>query len=623
MAARAGVLLTLPWPLKFIIDNVIYQRPLAPSLLRFLPDPVDHRMALLDLLGLAMLGLGALDALLVFIGNRLFLDVGQRVVFHVRSDLFAHVQRLSLDFHRRQRGGELMARLSGDVRQLQDFIAAIGIDLLPHALTILGMATIMLLIDWRYALIALSVAPILVLLARFYADWLRQTLRIVRRQESTLNGLTQEILNGVQVVQAFARESLEDARFGQQAHYSLTASLRANIVQAQFGPIMNFTIAAATGAIAWYGAASVIRGTLTPGELLVFLAYLRGIATPARQFAKTGRIFGRAAVALERIGAYRTERSSITDRPDAVAPSACLGRIEFRHVRFGYVPGQTVLDDVSFTLEPGRTVALVGATGSGKSTAASLIPRFYDVSAGSILLDDRLITMVPVQWLRRQIGLVLQEPLLFQASVWENIAYGLEAADRADAINAARAVGVDDIIEHLPGGFDAQVNERGQNLSGGQRQCIAIARAMLCRAPIVILDEPSSSLDAATEQRLMAALDRLTSQRSALVIAHRLTTVMHADLILVLEHGKIVERGTHMELLDLNGAYTRLWEASQEGHAPPNYAWCANEPTNCPAKPCRHADACQQPLVHRDCGQSRPLDTGGGFWRGKTYGAMV
>jgi ATP-binding cassette subfamily B protein/subfamily B ATP-binding cassette protein MsbA len=569
MAARACVLLALPWPLKFIIDNVIFQRKLAPLLHGVLPDPVAHRVELLNLLGLTMLGLGALDALLVFVGNRLFLDVGQRVVFRVRSDLFAHLQRLSLDFHRRQRGGELMARLSGDVRQLQDFIAAVGIDLLPHGLTIIGMATVMLLIDWRYALLALSVAPILFLMARFYADRLRQRLRQVRRQESTLSGLTQEILGGVQVVQAFARETHEDARFGEQAGKSLTASLQANTVQAQFGPAMNFIIAVATGAIAWYGAISVIKGTLTPGELLIFLAYLRGIATPARQFAKTGRIFGRASVALERIGEYRAEQPSIVDDPNAVAPESCAGRVEFRAVGFGYGATQDVLHDISFTLEPGRTVALVGATGSGKSTIASLMPRFYDAASGSILLDGSDIRTLPLNWLRRQIGLVLQEPLLFQARIWENIAYGMAGAGRSEAIAAARDVGVDDIIERLPGGFDAMVNERGLNLSGGQRQCVAIARAMLCGAPVVILDEPSSSLDAATEQRLMRALERLASQRAALVIAHRLATVMTADLILVLDQGRIVERGSHADLLAAAGTYATLWHALREIPAPP------------------------------------------------------
>ena len=564
MTVRAGVLLALPWPLKFIIDNVIFQRKLAPALLGFLPDPLTHRMELLDLLGLVMLALGAADALLVYLGNRLFLDAGQRIVFTIRQDLFAHLQRLSLDFHHRQRGGELMARLSGDVRQLQDFIAAIGIDLLPHAITILGMAAVMFILDWHYALIALSIAPVLFFIARFYASRLRNSLRQVRKHEGVLSGLTQEILAGVQVVQAFAREKHEDARFGKQADKSMQASLEANTVQAQFGPVMNLAIAVATGAIAWYGAVSVIRGSLTPGELLIFLAYLRGIATPARQLAKTGRVFGRAAVSLERIAEVRIERPSVVDAPAAVAPSSCAGRVEFTSVSFGYEVDRPILRDIAFSIEPGRTVALVGATGSGKSTIASLIPRFYDVTAGSIRLDGREISTLPLSWLRRQIGLVLQDPLLFQATIWENIAYGLEGAGRAEAVIAAREVGVDDIIERLPDGFDTMVSERGLNLSGGQRQCVAIARAMLCAAPVVILDEPSSSLDPSTEQRLMAALKCLAATRAALVIAHRLTTVMDADLILVLDDGRIVERGTHSELLRFNAVYARLWRALRD-----------------------------------------------------------
>ena len=374
MAVRAVVLLLLPWPLKFIIDNVIFLRPLPSWLLHVLPDPAVHRMPLLDVLGLAMLGLGCLDALLVYLGNRLFLDAGQRVVFAVRFDLFAHLQRLSLGFHRRQRSGELIARLNGDVKQLQDFIAAIGIDLVPHTLTIAGMATVMLLIDWRYALLALSIAPVLVWIARFYVGRLRQEMRQVRRHESTLSGIAQEILFSVQVVQAFTREEFEDQRFSDHAGQALHANLRANGLQSQFTPAMNLAIAVATGAIAWYGAASVIRGVLSPGELLIFLAYLRGIATPARQLAKTGRVFGRTAVALERIAEYRAEQPSVADRPDALRPAHPARRVTFRDVRFGYLPDRPVLRDVSFSLEPGRTIALVGATGSGKSTIASPDP---------------------------------------------------------------------------------------------------------------------------------------------------------------------------------------------------------------------------------------------------------
>jgi ATP-binding cassette subfamily B protein len=569
MVMRAGILLLLPWPLKLIIDNVIFQRKLTPHLVGLLPDPSTQQMALLNTLGLVLLGLGLFDALLVYLGNRLLLNAGQRVVSAIRFDLFAHLQRLSLEFHRRICGGEVMERLGGDVRQVQDFIAAIGIDLLPHALTIVGMAVVMLAIDWRYALIALAAAPVLIFIARFYANRLRLALRKVRTHEGTLWGMAQEILGNVQLVQALARENHEDARFQLEAAKSVEASFRANEVQAQFGPAISLAIAAATGAIAWFGASSVIRGVLTPGDLLIFLAYLGAMATPARQLAKTGRVFGRAVVALERIGECRAEKPSVVDPPGAISPGAVAGRVTFQDVGFGYHSGASVLHDISFVLEPGKMVALVGQTGSGKSTIAGLIPRFYDPDRGQVLLDGRDARTLPLAFLRRQVALVLQEPLLFHATVWENIAYGRDGAGRDEAIAAARVVGIDDIIERLPRGFDTMVSERGLSLSGGQRQCISVARAMLSEAPVVILDEPSSSLDASTEQRLMHALGRLSRDRAALLIAHRLTTVMHADLILVLNQGRIVERGRHADLLASGKSYAHLWTALREGQGQP------------------------------------------------------
>ena len=561
MAGRAVVLLALPWPLKIIIDNVIFQRPLAGPLAAFLPDALTHRMALLDTLGLAMLALGGLDAALVYAGNRLFLNAGQRVMLAIRFDLFAHLQRLSLAFHQERRGGEVMARLGGDVRQLQDFVAALGIDLLPHGLTILGMAAVMLAMDWRYALLALALVPVLVLIARHFAYRLRGALRQLRARETALQAQAQEVLAGVQLVQAFGREDHESRRFGAQARETLDAGVAANAVQAGFGPAMNGAIALATGAIAWYGAASVIRGVLSPGQLLIFLAYLRGIATPARQLAKTGRIFGRGAVALERVGEYLHEAPGIADPQGAEAPAFCAGEVTFRAVRFGYRPDRHVLHGIDFTLAPGRRVALVGATGSGKSTIAALIPRFYDPQGGVVLLDGRDLQSLPLAWLRRQVALVSQEPILFQASVWENIAYGREGTGRADAIRAAEAVGIAPVIAELPEHYDTILRERGLGLSGGQRQCIALARAMLRDAPVVILDEPTASLDPATEARLTAALSRLTARRASLVIAHRLATVMEADLILVLDQGRIVQRGTHAALLAEGGVYATLWRA--------------------------------------------------------------
>ncbi len=569
MFARAGVLLLLPWPLKIIIDNVIFQRKLNPLLVGLLPDPVGGRMALLNAIGLGMLALGLIDATLVYFGNRVLLNAGQRIVAAIRFDLFAHLQRLSLDFHRRNHGGELMERLGGDVRQIQDFIAAVGIDLLPHAMTIVGMAVVMLVIDWRFALVAISAGPLLLFIARHFSNRMRIALRQVRVQETRLAAKAQEVLKNVQVVQSFAREDYEDDRYRDEAGRCIAANLKANEVQAKFGPAIGLTIAASTGLIAWFGAVTVIRGALTPGELLIFLAYLAAMATPARQLAKTGRVFGRSIIALERIGECRAERATVADVPAAEAPGRGAGHVDVQNVGFGYHPDSPVLADVSFSMEPGTTVALVGQTGSGKSTIASLIPRFYDPTQGRILIDGRDSRSLPLSFLRRQVALVLQEPLLFQATVWENIAYGRHGAGYAEAIAAARAVGVDDILERLPAGFDTPLSEGGKNLSGGQRQCVSVARAMLSDAPIVILDEPSSSLDASTEHRLMLALRRLSSNRAALIIAHRLATIAHADLILVLDQGRIVERGRHAELLAAGRTYAALWRASREQHDHP------------------------------------------------------
>lgn len=561
MALRAGVLLLLPWPLKFIIDSVILGRPLEGWIAGVLPNPLTHRLELLHVLGIAILVLGLLEAGLAYLGNRLLLDAAQRIGYTVRREFFAHLLRLPQAFHRGRLSGEIVGRIGGDINAVQQFVTAVGIDLVPQLLTICGILAVMLVMNWRYGLLTLAVAPVLSGIARHFATKIRIATRLTRRREGAQSGATQEVLGNVQLVQACARETYEERRFAERAATVLEAALRGNKAQAGFGPAMNLAIAVATGCIVWYGAALVLRGVLSAGDLLVFLAYLRAIAAPARQLAKAGRVFGRAAVAIERIDEYRRERTPICESKRAVTPQECTGRIEFRDVSFSYGNDHQAVSNVSFELEPGTTVALVGSTGAGKSTIAGLAVRFQDPHSGSIRLDGRDLRGLSLRFLRTRVALIPQEPLLFHAPMWANIAYGCEGANRDDAIAAAKAAGVHEVIASLPGGFDLMVGERGATLSGGQRQCVAVARALLSDAAALILDEPSSSVDPVTEQHLMCALRNLGKNRAVLLIAHRLSTVVAADTILVLERGRIVQRGRHDDLLAAEGTYVDLWRA--------------------------------------------------------------
>jgi ATP-binding cassette subfamily B protein len=557
MAAKAAVLLLVPWPLKFIIDSVIFHQPLPHWLSGFLPDPSSHSLALLNTLGIAMLVLGLIDAALSYGGNRLLLRTGQHAIFDIRRDLFAHMQRLSLSFHRRQKSGDIMARLGGDIQTLQDFVVSAGTSLSAHLLTMVGMAVVMLIVDWRFALVVMAVVPLLLFIMQRYSARLRLAFRRARQKEGELWGKVQEIIANVHVVQAYGRESHEDERFVEQAEKSLDATLEASDLQVQFTPLVGLVMALATGAAVWYGATRVLAGSITAGELLVFLAYLRGMASPVRQFAKIAGVVGKASVAAERLGEVFSEASEIREAPNAVTPSSCKGQLQFRSVSFGYRAGDLVL----------QTLALVGATGAGKSTLVSLVPRFHDPLSGQVMLDGHDLRELSLSFVRSQVALVLQEALVFSGAIWENIAYGLTGAGRDEAIAAAQAVGIHELIEGLPDGYDTVIGERGATLSGGQRQCISIARAMLRNAPIVILDEPTSGLDAFTERIVMEALRRLTNGRTTLIIAHRLATVSGADAILVLDQGRVVQMGTHEQLLAQSGRYFDLWNSGRSALA--------------------------------------------------------
>jgi ATP-binding cassette subfamily B protein/subfamily B ATP-binding cassette protein MsbA len=561
MIARAGILVLLPWPLKFILDNVILGRPLPHWAAELIPPVLAHGAPLLDTMSITLLVLGFADTTLDYLGNRLFLTVGQRIVLAIRCDMFAHLLALPPAFHRRRRAGELMSRLGQDIPRVQEFVSILGATLLPNALTLVGIIVVMAAVDFEYALFALVMAPLLILISRRWSGLLRTNLRRVRALDGELWAAAQEMLSAVQLVQASGRQRHEQDGFANKAGASLDASLHASRIQAQFTPLVNLVIATGGGIITWYGAVRVIEGSITAGDLLVFLAYLRGLVTPARQVAKAAPVLGRTAIALERIRDLFAERASVAERPGAIAPSHCAGWLEFRNVSFGYDAGASTLTDVSFRLERGRTIALVGPIGSGKSTIAALATRFIDPTAGEILLDGRPLPDLPLTYVRRNITLLSQEPLLLHGTVWENITYARPGADRDAAMRAAAEAGVDEIIAALSGGYDHPVVERGATLSGGQRQCIAIARATLADSPIVILDEPTSSLDATTERRIMAALERLTETRAAIIIAHRLDTIRSADQIIVLDRGRVVQSGTHRVLVGSPGLYATLCEA--------------------------------------------------------------
>ncbi len=568
LSLRSLVLLLIPWPLKFIIDNVLFKHSPPQWMAAWLPDPAGHGLALLNILAASMIGLGLIDMLLTLMGNRLLLTSGQHAVFQLRRDLFAHLQRLSLGFHRRQRSGELNSRLNGDIQALQNLVSTMGTGVFAHLLTLIGMVVIMLIIDWRYALVIIAAGPVTLWLIQRYSLRLRRALRLARRREGELSGLIQEIMGSLPIVQAYGRESHEDDRFGRQAGHSLKATLEANDLQNRFAPLVAGGIALTTALTTWYGAIQVIHGHITAGELLVFLAYLRGMAAPLRQFAKSAGVISKAQISTERLGEIFAEVPEIRSRADALYPARSTGAITLQAVSFEYGDGRRILHNITLNIEPGQSIALVGSTGAGKSTLASLVPRLHDPSSGQVLLDGHDLRDLNLDYVRDQVALVLQEPLLLQGTLWENIAYGRVGANRGMAIAAARAVGIDDLIKSLPESYDTPIGERGAGLSGGQRQCVAIARAMLRDAPIVILDEPTSQLDAFAERRVTTALRRLTTGRTTLIIAHRLATIADADVIVVLDHGRIVETGRHETLLHDNGVYAALWcdDAHARGH---------------------------------------------------------
>lgn len=545
-----------PWPLAWIVDNVLGGVPLSTPW-----PPLDAWLAvsparLAALSALTLVGLAAASGGFYYRRNVLAAEVGQSVVMKVRRRLFAHVQRLSLSFHHHQRTGDLLARLTGDILLLRDLLVSSLLTLLSEVVVLLGFAVVMLAMSWRLGLLVLTVVPALFLLVATYSARIRRATRKQRRKESAVASRVHQVLSGIHVVKAFAREEDEDEAFGRLTRSSLRSGLKTARLEARLHRWVELSIACAMGVTLLFGTLEVSAARLSVGELIVFLAYVKGFYRPLRRISRVAERASKASSCVERV----TEvLDRATDVPDGERPApAFRGRIELLGVDFAYAGGLPVLRELDLVVEPGRTVALVGQSGAGKSTLLSLLLRLHDPVRGEVRIDGIDLRTLQLRGLREQIAVVPQRGMLFAGSVAENIRYGRPEADDGAVVAAARAAQIHDFVLTLPQGYETEIGESGVRLSGGQQQRLAIARAFIKDAPIVLLDEPTTGLDAAAEARVLAAMDRLLAGRTALVIAHRLSTIEGADEIVVLRDGRIHARGRHAELLEADPYYGEL-----------------------------------------------------------------
>ena len=549
-----------PWPLKVVLDNVLKSREIHGWLNGFILATVgDDKLAILRFAAIAVLVVAALDAVCTYTEKYVTTSVGQWVTHDLRRMLYHHIQRLSLAYHDSKQTGDLISRVTSDIDSIQSFVTSGLLGVLVNSLTLVGMVGVMLYLNWRFTLIALSIAPILFVVVFSYTRRIKQASREVRKKEGEMVSVMQEVLSSIRVVKAFAREEYEERRMEEESLESVEIAMRARSLKAKLSPLVGLIVAAGTGMVLWFGARMALEGGLSAGSLVVFIMYLSKMYKPMQELSKMTDTYSKAAIGYERIREVLETDGEVKDLPGARAAQRFKGKIEFDKVSFGYQPDRLVLRDVSLQIEPGQVAALVGPTGAGKSTMISLVPRFYEVTAGVVKIDGADIRRFRQKSLRQQMSFVLQETLLFHGTIWSNIAYGKPEATPAEIMHAAQLANAHEFIDKLPEGYDTMVGERGVTLSGGQRQRIAIARAIIRDTPILILDEPSSGLDAASEKLVFEALDRLMEGRTSIVIAHRLSTIRRADVIYVVKDGEIVERGKHEDLVQAGGLYSQLY----------------------------------------------------------------
>jgi ATP-binding cassette, subfamily B, bacterial len=559
----AGFELLKPWPLQIVIDNALGSKPFPIAALS--SSPV--KLLLLACVGMVVVHFGA--GVLTLLHNYTAIRIGQDMVNDLRGALYAHLQRLSLAFHSRQRVGDLLYRITADSFAVQTMIMNGALPILSALVLLAGMLVVLLPLDPTLTVLALTVVPVLFTLIALFNRRIVEIAGDVRATESRVYSLVQWAMSSIKLVQAFTKEEEEHGRFMGASRESLQATLRLYSWQTLYSGAVNLVIAAGTAIVVFAGAKAVISGTLSIGQLIIFISYLAQLYAPINQITQSWGLIAGARVGARKIFEILDTEPDLKDGTRNFPPSGARGEVAWSGVDFRYRADTPILTGIELKVPAGTKTAVVGPTGAGKSTLLGLLPRFYDPSAGSVAIDGVDVREYTLRSLRSQIAMVLQPPLIFPLSVRDNIAYGRPGADDAAIEQAARLAQVDDLIASLPAGYGTLLGESGTALSEGEKQRITIARALLRDAPILILDEPTSALDVTTEALVMAGIERLMVGRTTFIIAHRLSTVRRCDRILVLHGGAIVEQGTLPELLRLNGffaEYYRTQFAPEEEH---------------------------------------------------------
>ena len=556
-----------PWPIKIVIDNQLQGKKLPPQLRSLVALFPSNAIAVLNFALAAVLVIALVGAFSSYCEKYLTTSVAQWVAHDLRRMVYQRIQRLSLAEHGESRTGDLLTRVTSDIDAVQDFITSALLGVVTSVLTLAGMLGVMFYMNWRFTLIGLSVAPVMFTFVYFYTKRIKKASRFVKKKEGELMSGVAEVLTSIQVVQAFAREDYEDRRFDWESRQNVAAGLKARSMKAKLSPMVDVLVAVGTCLVLGYGARLVMAGELSTGQLVIFIFYLGKTYKPMKDLSKMTNTVSKATISFERIQELLDIESRVRDMPGARPAPDFKGLVEFDQVTFGYDRAHPILKNVSMRIEPGQVVAIVGPSGTGKTTIAGLIARFYDPQSGRIKIDGTDVKEFTLKSLRDQVSFVLQDTLLFRGTVWENIAYGKPDAEIEDTVRAAELANAHEFIIKMPLSYATMVGERGVTMSGGQRRRIAIARAIVRNTPILILDEPTTGPDAASEKLVTEALDHLMKGRTSIVIAHHLNTVRNADVIFVVKDAEVVETGTHAALMAKGGVYAELYAIQAAGTA--------------------------------------------------------